>query len=85
MILSGIHTIAGSQSLELDAVVREDVELKKLVLAYNRLNSASQWHIWFLVSALLAGLVHYNPLTLLSILVADLFIARIHHHLRSAL
>ena len=85
MLLSGIQTIQGSQSLDLEAVLREEVEQKKLVLRYNKLNSEREWHIWFLFAAALALILHYNPLSLISVIVADLLIARIHHHLRSAL
>ena len=85
MIISAIETLTGSQSLDLNSVVLEQSEIRSLVLRFNRLKSSKQWPTLLLAIASLVGLFHYNRLVLLSLLFADLFIARVHYHLSSAL
>jgi hypothetical protein len=85
VIRSQIEMLRGSKTHELHRIVSEEKRLRELVLRYNVVGSERQytWILFYLLGIMVA--CYYNPLVLASLLISDLLVARIHHHIISSL
>lgn len=85
VLTSQMDMLLGSQAADLKTVLREEKEIRGVVYQYNQLESAGSIRWYFL--ALIVGffILQYNPLVLVSCVVSDLVVARIHHHITSSL
>jgi hypothetical protein len=85
MIVSNIAGYSASKSTDIETVMKNEAEKRRLILRYNILNSTSRWLSVAVSVALIGTVLFFNPLAMVSIVLADLLVTRIHQHIISSL
>lgn len=85
MIVSNIAAYSASKSTDIETVMKNEAEKRRLIIRYNILNSTSRWLSVAVSVALIGTVLFFNPLAMVSIVLADLLVTRIHQHIISSL
>lgn len=84
LVLSQLDMIRDGMNAELRSITKAQGYLRELVFRYNSLQRETDWIWWCIIFLAGIGISYYNPFILASAFLADLLIARIHHHILSS-
>ena len=78
-VMDRMEKLKESSPKELREVVDRDVKLKQTIVEYNVIRSSSVVPQIILLMLGLCGILYIRPLVILSLILCDLLVARIHH------